>query len=113
MRLFRLLAAAVLAVLALPAVAAGQEAPAAPVTASPAVSSRAVEAPPASAELLGAIFVDSGGLPCAQMCFVSRVCGCCDPPVTVSCSGCRSCNQGWLGGVVCDGVQYSCPPCAC
>ena len=52
----------------------------------------------------------AGGLPCTHACYVERDCGC-DPPVIVSCTGCRTCNLT-LFGVNCDGVVHSCPPCA-
>ena len=93
---------AVLAALAMPAVVSAGEAPAAP-----AVSIE--PAPPTAANLLDAIFADGGG-PCIYICAISRDCGC-DPPVSVECAGCRSCNQSSFG-VVCDGVVTSCPPCA-
>ena len=89
---------AVLAALAMPAMVSAGEAPAAP-------------APPTAANLLDAIFADEGG-PCIYICAISRDCGC-DPPVSVECAGCSSCNQSSFGfGVVCDGVVTSCPPCA-
>jgi hypothetical protein len=104
MKMMRVLVS--LAILALPIVVSAGE-PARPATPAAAVS--AIPAPPGTANLLGAIFADSG-LPCTQLCFVSRDCGC-DPPVIVACTGCQSCSQAFRG-VRCDGVTYSCPPCA-
>jgi len=97
---------AALAVLSMPVMVSAGEAPAAP--AAPA----AVSVPPApstAANLLDAIFTDGGG-PCIYICAISRVCDC-DPPVTIECAGCQSCNQTRFG-LVCDGVVTSCPPCA-
>lgn len=101
---------ATLAALSLPA-QAGDQGPPASLTASPAVSGQSVEAPPTSADLLGALFADGGGLPCTQMCFISKDCPGCDPPVTLSCSGCQSCTQGGQWGIQwiqCDGVRQYC-----
>ena len=50
------------------------------------------------------------GLPCSHVCYVERDCNC-DPPMIVSCTGCRTCNLVPFG-VKCDGVVHSCPPCA-
>jgi hypothetical protein len=86
---------AVLTALAIPAMVSAEEAPAAP-------------APATASNLLDAIFADEGG-PCIYICAISRVCAC-DPPVTIQCAGCRSCNQNMFG-IVCDGVLTSCPPC--
>ena len=99
----------VLAALAMPAMVSAGEAPAAP--AAPAAVSMAPvpPAPPTAANLLDAIFADEGGSS-SYICAISRDCGC-DPPVSVQCAGCRSCNQSSFG-VVCDGVVTSCPPCA-
>lgn len=92
----------VLAALSVPAVVSAGDEPA-----SPAVS--VAPAPPTTANLLDAIFADGGGGPCFYICIISRDCGC-DPPVTIQCAGCQSCNQTNFG-LVCDGVLTSCPPC--
>jgi hypothetical protein len=99
-----LIVLAALASLATPAMVSAGEAPATP----PAAVSVA-PAPPTAANLLDAIFSNEGG-PCIYICAISRDCGC-DPPVSVECAGCRSCNQSSFG-VVCDGVVTSCPPSA-
>lgn len=95
---------AILAVLAVPAAVSAGETPA------QATPVSAVPAPSTVANLLDAIFAEGGGLPCTQICYVSKDCGC-DPPVIVECTGCRSCSQTF-NGVSCDGVVHRCPPCA-
>ena len=97
MRIRVLAVVALFAVVLMPAAVNAAEAPASP-----------VQPPPLTTEQMEAIL--AGGLPCAQLCYVERDCGC-EPPVIVSCTGCRSCNLT-LFGVKCDGVTYSCPPCA-
>lgn len=87
---------AVLVVFLMPAAVNAAEAPAS-----------TVQPPPLNSEQMEVIL--AGGLPCTQACYVERDCGC-DPPVIVSCTGCRSCSQTWFG-VNCDGVTHSCPPC--
>jgi hypothetical protein len=102
MNAIRLLAVvAVLAALLVPAVAGAVDVPSAP-----AAATSAVQVPPSASALLGAIFADSGGLPCTHICFISKDCGC-DPPVILSCSGCSSCTQG-LFWIQCDGVRQTC-----
>lgn len=96
MRVIGLAAVAVLAVFLLPAAVNAAEAPAS-----------TVQPPPMTSEQMEAIL--AGDFPCTHACYVERDCGC-DPPVIVSCSGCRSCGQTWFG-VQCDGVSTSCPPC--
>jgi hypothetical protein len=97
MKMRGLAAVALFAVVLMPAVVKAAEAP----TSTP-------QPPPLTSTQLEAIL--AGGLPCTQACYVERDCNC-DPPVIVSCTGCRSCSQTWFG-VTCDGIVYSCPPCA-